>query len=128
MHYLVIPTINQMKKYIIINLMFLSLALSAQDQLKGIVLETSSTEEMPLSGANVYWLDSSVGAITNEDGTFSLPYKFSYSKLVISYVGFKTDTITVKENRYINHGTRKRGRHDGSPLNVSIAATIFIIP
>ena len=83
--------------------MFLSLITSAQDQLKGIVLETSSTKEMPLSGANVYWLGSSIGAITNEDGTFSLPYKFSYNALVISYVGFKTDTLAVNENKYIKH-------------------------
>ncbi len=83
--------------------MFLSLMLSAQEQLKGVVLETSSGKEMPLPGANVYWLSSSVGAITNEDGTFTLPYKFSYNKLVISYVGFKSDTITISENKYIRH-------------------------
>ena len=81
--------------------MFLSLMLSAQDQLKGVILETSSGQEMPLPGANVYWLDSSIGAITAEDGTFSIPYKFSYNQLVISYVGFKTDTITVNENRFV---------------------------
>lgn len=81
----------------------LPMMLFSQEQLKGIVLETSSTKEMPLLGANVYWSDSSVGVITNEDGTFSLPYKFSYSKLVISYVGFKSDTIIVKENRFIKH-------------------------
>lgn len=83
--------------------MFLSLIISGQEQLKGIVLESSSGTESPLPGANVYWLGSSVGAITNEDGTFSLPYKFSFNKLVISYVGFKTDTITVTENKYIKH-------------------------
>jgi len=83
--------------------MFLSLIVSAQEQLKGVVLETSSTKELPLPGANVYWLNSSVGAITGEDGTFSLPYRFSYNKLVISYVGFKTDTITVNTNRFIKH-------------------------
>ncbi len=83
--------------------MFLSLIISGQEQLKGIVLESSSGKESPLPGANVYWLGSSVGAITNEDGTFSLPYKFSFNKLVISYVGFKTDTITVTENKYIKH-------------------------
>ncbi|GAA4240782.1 TonB-dependent receptor plug domain-containing protein [Winogradskyella damuponensis] len=77
--------------------------LSAQEQLKGVVLETSSGKEMPLPGANVYWLSSSVGAITNEDGTFTLPYKFSYNKLVVSYVGFKSDTITISENKYIRH-------------------------
>ncbi|MBU2922986.1 TonB-dependent receptor [Winogradskyella psychrotolerans] len=92
-----------MKKYLFIKFMFLSLMLSAQEQLKGVVLETSSGKEMPLPGANVYWLSSSVGAITNEDGTFTLPYKFSYNKLVVSYVGFKSDTITISENKYIRH-------------------------
>ncbi|WP_179349915.1 TonB-dependent receptor [Winogradskyella pacifica] len=92
-----------MKKYLFIKFMFLSLMLSAQDQLKGVILETSSGKEMPLSGANVYWLDSSIGAITAEDGTFTLPYKFSYNQLVISYVGFKTVTVTVNENKYIKH-------------------------
>ena len=83
--------------------MFLSLIVTAQEQLKGIVLETSTGKELPLPGASVYWLDSSVGVITGEDGTFSLPYKFSYSKVVISYIGFKTDTISVTENKYIKH-------------------------
>ncbi|MTE26653.1 TonB-dependent receptor [Winogradskyella ouciana] len=92
-----------MKKFLILCFLFLSLIISGQEQLKGIVLESSSGKERPLPGANVYWLGSSVGAITNEDGTFSLPYKFSFNKLVISYVGFKTDTITVTENKYIKH-------------------------
>jgi len=83
--------------------MFLSLIVTAQEQLRGRVLETGIGKELPLSGASVYWLDSSVGVITGVDGTFSLPYKFSYSKLVISYIGFKTDTISITENRYITH-------------------------
>jgi len=83
--------------------MFLSLIVTAQEQLKGSVLETGTGKELPLSGASVYWLDSSVGVITGVDGTFSLPYKFSYSKLVISYISFKTDTISVTENKYIKH-------------------------
>lgn len=83
--------------------MLLSLVLTAQEQLKGIVLESSTAKESPLPGANVYWLGSSIGAITNEDGTFTLPYKFSFNKLVISYVGFKTDTITITENKFIKH-------------------------
>jgi outer membrane receptor for ferrienterochelin and colicin len=92
-----------MKKYLILSFMFLSLIVTAQEQLRGRVLETGIGKELPLSGASVYWLDSSVGVITGVDGTFSLPYKFSYSKLVISYIGFKTDTISVTENKYIKH-------------------------
>ncbi|WP_179317872.1 TonB-dependent receptor [Winogradskyella undariae] len=91
------------KTYFIISFALLSYVAIAQEQLTGTILETSSTKQMPLPGANVYWLDSSIGAITAEDGTFSLPYKFSYNKLVISYVGFKTDTITVNANKNIRH-------------------------
>ncbi|OZV69134.1 TonB-dependent receptor [Winogradskyella aurantia] len=79
------------------------MVLSSQDLLEGIVLESSSSKEMPLPGANVYWLGSTVGTVTNDEGTFALPYKFSYNKLVISYVGFKTDTLTVTSNTYIRH-------------------------
>ncbi|WP_369997587.1 TonB-dependent receptor domain-containing protein [Winogradskyella sp.] len=92
-----------MKKYIVLIVLFMPFAVFSQEQLEGIVLESSTGEENPLPGANVYWLGSSVGAITNEDGTFSLPYKFSFNKLVISYVGFKTDTLTVTENKFIRH-------------------------
>ena len=92
-----------MKKWIVLIVLLIPFAVFSQEQLEGIVLETSTGEESPLPGANVYWLGSSVGAITNEDGTFSLPYKFSFNKLVISYVGFKTDTLTVTENKFIRH-------------------------
>ncbi len=91
-----------MKKVLIIMLLLPFIGLS-QDQLEGVVLETSTGKEMPLPGANVYWLGSTVGTISRDDGTFTLPYKFSFNKLVISYVGFKTDTIEVTENKYIKH-------------------------
>ena len=83
----------------------LPILLFSQEQLKGIVFESSSGsgKENPLPGANVYWANSSVGSISQEDGTFQLPYKFSYNRLVISYVGFKTDTIIVTENKFIRH-------------------------
>ncbi|WP_339625341.1 TonB-dependent receptor [uncultured Winogradskyella sp.] len=91
-----------MKKLIIL-LLLLPLFAVAQEELKGVVLEASNAKESVLPGANVYWANSTIGTITNDDGTFTLPYKFSYSKLVISYVGFKTDTITVTKNMYIKH-------------------------
>lgn len=95
----------------------------SQEQLKGVVLETSSAKEMPLPGANVYWLDSSVGAITAEDGSFTLPYKFSYTKLVISYVGFKTDTITVRTNTYIKHVLKASDELDAVNISTRKQAT-----
>ncbi|NNE30902.1 MAG: TonB-dependent receptor [Winogradskyella sp.] len=91
-----------MKKLIILFVLLPVFAFS-QESLKGQILESSNAKESPLPGANVYWAGSSVGSITNEDGEFSIPYKFSFNKLVISYVGFKTDTLTVSENKFIRH-------------------------
>ncbi|PKG43185.1 TonB-dependent receptor [Psychroflexus sp. MES1-P1E] len=113
-----------MKKYLILSFMFLSLIVTAQEQLKGVVLETSTGKELPLSGASVYWLDSSVGVITGEDGIFSLPYKFSYSKLVISYIGFKTDTISATENKYIKHVLQVNNDLDAVILTSRKQATV----
>mgnify|MGYP003673025345 CR=1 FL=1 len=116
--------IKKMKKSILIIMMFLSFAAFAQEQLSGIVLEASSSKEIPLPGANVYWLGSTIGAITNDDGTFTLPYKFSYSKLVISYVGFKTDTIKVTENKYIRHVLQASDELDAVTITSRKQATV----
>lgn len=76
----------------------------AQSEIKGMVMEANEgNEHIPLPGANVYWLDTSVGTVTDIDGRFVIPYEDSYSKLVISYVGFKTDTITVTTPKDIQH-------------------------
>ncbi|MCT4631000.1 hypothetical protein, partial [Winogradskyella sp.] len=66
-----------MKNYLIIFFMFLLSTIDAQEQLKGVILESGSSKEMPLPGANIYWLGSTIGTISTDDGTFSLPYKFS---------------------------------------------------
>ncbi|MDG5492772.1 TonB-dependent siderophore receptor [Psychroserpens sp. SPM9] len=87
--------------YIILLLPVLSFS---QEMIEGIVTEASSDNKIfPLAGANVFWLDTSVGAVTDIDGKFSIPYQPSYTKLVISFVGFKTDTLTVTKPRYIKH-------------------------
>ena len=64
--------------------------LSAQNTLDGVILEANSDQKtIPLAGANVYWLHTTVGVVTGLDGEFSIPYKPEYKKLVISYVGYK---------------------------------------
>ena len=75
--------------------MFPAMLLS-QEQVSGVILETTDDERTtPLFGANVYWLNTSVGTTTDEDGSFTIAYKKDYKKLVVSFVGFKTDTLTV---------------------------------
>ena len=91
-------------RLLLITLYLFSLSCFSQELLKGKIYEAVEGQDpKPLEGASVYWLDSSVGTTTTEDGSFEMPYKFSFNKLVISYVGFQTDTITVNTNRFINH-------------------------
>ncbi|MCA0931787.1 TonB-dependent receptor [Lutimonas saemankumensis] len=90
---------NQLK---ILALVFtLPLFVRAQETLKGEVLEVVDGKEVPLTGANVYWQNTSIGAMTNEDGKFSVPYSGEYHQLVISFIGFKTITLEVHSNAFI---------------------------
>jgi len=76
----------------------------SQSELKGMIMEANeNNEHIPLPGANVYWLNTTVGASTDIDGMFTIPYKKEYKKLVISYVGFTTDTITIAEPKMVQH-------------------------
>ncbi|MCO4820683.1 MAG: TonB-dependent receptor [Flavobacteriaceae bacterium] len=75
-----------------------------QDQLQGTILEANDENEpIGLAGANVYWLNTTVGAVTDIDGNFKISYKTDYTKLVVSYVGFTTDTIAISEPKFIKH-------------------------
>ncbi len=85
-------------KYLFFILFFSVSFLSfSQEEIKGTIFEKNeSNKSLPLLGANVYWLNTEIGTVTDFDGNFSLPYKDTYKQIVVSYVGFKTDTIAVK--------------------------------
>lgn len=68
----------------------------SQISITGTVLEfNASGKEKVLADVNIIWLGSSIGTTTNSQGEFSIPFKKEFKKLVISYVGYKADTITV---------------------------------
>lgn len=76
----------------------------SQEKITGMIMEANEkNEHIGLAGANVYWLNTSVGTVTDIDGKFSLSYTKEYTELVISYVGFKTDTITINEPKMVHH-------------------------
>ncbi|ULC59248.1 TonB-dependent receptor [Flaviramulus sp. BrNp1-15] len=91
-------------KYILYILILLPIFLFSQDEIKGMIMEANDkNQHIGLAGANVYWLNTEVGTVTDIDGTFTIPYKPQYKKLVISYVGFKTDTLTINEPKMVHH-------------------------
>lgn len=65
---------------------------------KGVVLDETKT---PLIGANVVVKDvPGLGVITDMDGKFSIKMK-PYNRLLISYIGYETKEILIKDQREI---------------------------
>lgn len=94
-----------MKKYLLLCSLLCCASLAfSQGTLEGMVLEQNDgNKSVPLSGANVYWLNSQIGTVTNAKGVFTIPFSGEYNKLIISYVGFESDTLDISEPRKINH-------------------------
>lgn len=91
-------------KKILYLLLLLPTLLFSQEKITGMIMEATTENKMiPLPGANVYWLGTTVGVVTDIDGNFSIPYLPEYKKLVISYVGFKTDTLDISGPKSIRH-------------------------
>mgnify|MGYP006284388355 CR=1 FL=1 len=90
-------------KKLIYIVLFFPLIVTAQKELKGEVLELIDGKEQPIYGANVYWQNQNIGRVTDENGKFSIPYQANYKRLIITYVGYKTDTLSITNTAYIKH-------------------------
>lgn len=75
--------------------------LSAQT-IKGKVYEKNAQQQKNyLPGVNVYWLNTTIGAATDLNGAFEIAAKKLPAKLVVSYVGYKADTILISEVKLV---------------------------
>ena len=94
-----------MKKYILSSFILLfPVFILAQTNLKGMIMDRENPKDnLGVAGATVNWLNTNIGAITNEKGWFTISYKKEYKQLVVSYIGYKTDTITVSSLTPIHH-------------------------
>ena len=73
----------------------------SQEKVEGVVFDSEGSNALSLSGANIYWQDSQTGVVTDFDGKFSIPYLKEFDRLIISYVGFESDTLTINEPKSI---------------------------
>lgn len=65
------------------------------NQIRGIVVETKNGVNHPLAGASILWAGTNIGVRSNDHGEFLLSKSNETNKLVVSYAGFKTDTVTI---------------------------------
>ncbi len=68
----------------------------AQIQVIGKVIEYNDKgKTRVVADANVYWLFGTIGTVTDSLGNFKIPYSNTLDKLVVSSVGYRSDTIPV---------------------------------
>ncbi|PQV51339.1 outer membrane receptor protein involved in Fe transport [Jejuia pallidilutea] len=100
-------------KYLKYILFMLSILGFSQENISGKIVEANAkNNDMGIAGANVYWLNTEVGTVTDIDGNFTLSYAPEYKKMVISYVGYKTDTLTINEPKFVRHSLKRNNDLD----------------
>ena len=77
--------------------------LFSQEVIEGKVVYKDSRETLALEGANIFWLSTSDGTISNSSGEFKIKKSSKTNLLIISFLGFYTDTLKVDSNEKFVH-------------------------
>ena len=88
-------------KKLLLTVIMLGLVSLVKAQIQGEVLEGKpSGNKKPLIAANVYWLNTTKGTTTDANGHFVLDETEETTMLVVSYVGYQSDTLDTKGKKY----------------------------
>ncbi len=87
-----------MYKNIALWLLFFTSFLSAQEEIKGKIVDENN---QPLLGANVFWQNTATGTTSDIDGNFTLKKSNESDNLVVSYIGYKTKKITITATDFL---------------------------
>lgn len=70
--------------------------------LRGIVTETNEKGNiLPVQGASIFWLNTKTGTTSDSLGNFQLPYHPNSRKLIVSFIGLKTDTLLIAGEPFV---------------------------
>ena len=66
-------------------------------EVRGVVMQENNRGELtPIQSANVHWVeDATIHTQTDTAGVFKIEHQETFKQLVISYVGYQSDTLTV---------------------------------
>lgn len=97
-----------MKYIIIVFLLLFPFLLNAQ--VKGTVTDEDG---QPITGASVYWMNTTNGTTTDIDGNFRLERPRGAGKMIVSFIGYEADTLSV-------------GSRQNAPLNIVLKGNIVL--
>lgn len=90
-----------MKQIIRVILSFTFLSVYSQEKIYLVSSVMDSITKKLVPYCNVYVNNSTIGTITNSDGTFnlSIPEEYSNNGVTISFIGYKSKTISIRQLR-----------------------------
>lgn len=86
-------------KQLLLALFGLVLVLPSLAQVRGRVVEISQNKKdtTALPGVTILWLHTSIGSTTDANGLFSIPVSNETNRLIITAVGYKSDTLAITD-------------------------------
>ena len=82
-------------KFIVFLGAFLWHLMPVSAQVKGMVKDNQGE---PVVAANVFWINTTNGTVTDENGAFTIEQPVGAKKLVVSFIGYESDTIVVEND------------------------------
>ena len=81
-----------LKHFLTLALFFITLTGIAQVKVSGKVVDSSN---QPIPYANVYFPNTTIGTITDEEGRFYMEDANSHNQLTVSFLGYEANTIPI---------------------------------
>src|SRR6185295_7170670 len=92
-----------LRSIIILSIISLMTLPSIAQPLRGKVVEwdESMNMEMPLTGANAHWMNTTESSTADNDGNFKIEMSQPLpAKLIVSFVGYQNDTTEITNNSF----------------------------
>lgn len=93
------PLYLPMKRFFSVFFLLFIASVTAQTKIEGVVTDDTG---MPIAFANIIFVDSSEGTITNDNGHFYLESDETYKTIQVSFIGYETKEIPL--NQKVNYG------------------------
>lgn len=93
------PIYLPMKRFLSVFFLLFIVTVTAQTKIEGVVTDEAG---MPIAFANIIFVDSSEGTITNDNGRFYLESDETYSAIQVSFIGYETKEIPLGQK--VNYG------------------------
>jgi TonB-dependent starch-binding outer membrane protein SusC len=99
--------VNWIVSFLFVILFSLSINVSAEynlqsQQQQSLRGKVSDIKGIPLPGVNVVIKGTTIGTITDTDGTFNIPVTNQNTTLTFSFIGFLTKEVTIADLQFLN--------------------------